>query len=233
MEVLAAPADRARRFSRFWTREIGLLHEGLLDTPHSLTEARVIYELGQVPDTTATALAQSLALDPGHLSRVLAGLESSGRRLAQALARRWPRAADLADRAPAALRSPSSTAARPTQASELLERLPPDSQGRLLGAMADDRGAARLARVRSPVARDPAAAAGRVRLGDPAPRRAVCAGVRLRHEFEALVAQIVAVLARALTIRHASAAGSPRSTASPSARSSASTWAAESRSCAC
>ena len=78
MEVLAAPADRARRFSRFWTREIGLLHEGLLDTPHSLTEARVIYELGQVPETTATALAQSLALDPGHLSRVLVGLEASG-----------------------------------------------------------------------------------------------------------------------------------------------------------
>ena len=52
----------------------------------------MIYELGQVPETTATALVQSLALDPGHLSRVLAGLEASGARLAQALARRWPRA---------------------------------------------------------------------------------------------------------------------------------------------
>src|SRR6476661_3911573 len=77
MEALAVPADRARRFSRFWTREIGLLREGLLDTPHSLTEARVIYELGQVPETTASALAQRLALDPGHLSRVLAGLEAA------------------------------------------------------------------------------------------------------------------------------------------------------------
>src|SRR6476659_1848319 len=76
MEVLAAPADRARRFSRFWTRQIGLLHEGLLDTPHSLTEARVIYELGQVAETTATALARPPALDPGHLSRVLAGLDA-------------------------------------------------------------------------------------------------------------------------------------------------------------
>ena len=73
--LVHAGADRVRRFNRFWTREIGLLQEGLLDTPHSLTEARVIYELGQVPETTASALAQALDLDPGHLSRVLAGLD--------------------------------------------------------------------------------------------------------------------------------------------------------------
>jgi DNA-binding MarR family transcriptional regulator/GNAT superfamily N-acetyltransferase len=135
MEVLAAPADRARRFSRFWTREIGLLHEGLLDTPHSLTEARVIYELGQVPETTATALAQSLALDPGHLSRVLSGLEASGvvtRRRSPADGRAQLISLDRAGRAAFAELDRRSG----EQASELLERLPPDSQGRLLGAMA-------------------------------------------------------------------------------------------------
>ena len=57
----------------------GLLQAGLLDTPHSLTEGRVIYELGQVSVTTAGTLAQILDLDPGHLSRVLAGLSASGR----------------------------------------------------------------------------------------------------------------------------------------------------------
>src|SRR3954467_5317287 len=71
-------ADRVRRFSRFWTREIGLLQDGLLDTAHSLTEARVIYELGQVPEATATELAEALDLDPGHLSRVFSGLGASG-----------------------------------------------------------------------------------------------------------------------------------------------------------
>jgi DNA-binding MarR family transcriptional regulator/GNAT superfamily N-acetyltransferase len=134
LATLATPADRARRFSRFWTREIGLLHEGLLDTQHSLTEARVIYELGQVRETTATALAHSLALDPGHLSRVLSGLETAGivsrkrspadgRAQLVALAARGRRAFAELDRRSA------------EQASELLERLPPESQARLLKAM--------------------------------------------------------------------------------------------------
>jgi DNA-binding MarR family transcriptional regulator/N-acetylglutamate synthase-like GNAT family acetyltransferase len=77
-QVVHAGSDRVRRFNRFWTRELGLLQAGLLDTPHSLTEGRVIYELGQVRETTASVLAQALDLDPGHLSRVLAGLTASG-----------------------------------------------------------------------------------------------------------------------------------------------------------
>src|SRR6478672_10135265 len=78
LDTPATGAERARRFSRFWTREIGLLEEGLLDTSHSLTEARVIYELGQASETTATALAEVLALDAGYLSRVLAALGAAG-----------------------------------------------------------------------------------------------------------------------------------------------------------
>jgi DNA-binding MarR family transcriptional regulator/GNAT superfamily N-acetyltransferase len=134
MEAVVNPADRARRFSRFWTREIGLLHEGLLDTPHSLTEARVIYELGQVPETTATALAHALALDTGHLSRVLSGLEASG-----VVARRRSPAdgrAQLISLARAGRTAFAELDRRSAeQASELLERLPPESQGRLLAAM--------------------------------------------------------------------------------------------------
>jgi DNA-binding MarR family transcriptional regulator/GNAT superfamily N-acetyltransferase len=135
MEALLAPADRARRFSRFWTREIGLLHEGLLDTRHSLTEARVIYELGQVQETTATALAGSLALDPGHLSRVLSALEAArivSRRRSPADGRAQLISLTATGRAAFAELDRRSA----EQASELLERLPPDSQTRLLGAMA-------------------------------------------------------------------------------------------------
>jgi DNA-binding MarR family transcriptional regulator/GNAT superfamily N-acetyltransferase len=135
VEVLAAPADRARRFSRFWTREIGLLREGLLETPHSLTEARVIYELGQVAETTASELARLLELDPGHLSRVLSGLQASGlvsRRRSPADGR--AQLVSLAAPGRAAFAELERRSAE--QASALLERLPPDSQARLLAAMA-------------------------------------------------------------------------------------------------
>jgi DNA-binding MarR family transcriptional regulator/GNAT superfamily N-acetyltransferase len=64
-----------RRFSRFYTHRIGLLHEGLLGGPLSLTESRIIYELAHAGSTTATKLGEELSLDPGYLSRLLRGFE--------------------------------------------------------------------------------------------------------------------------------------------------------------
>lgn len=65
-----------RHFNRFITRQIGVLHEGLLDSPYTLTEARIIFELAQQRDNlTATDLSQELELDTGYLSRILARLE--------------------------------------------------------------------------------------------------------------------------------------------------------------
>jgi DNA-binding MarR family transcriptional regulator/GNAT superfamily N-acetyltransferase len=76
----AIPSDRIagmRQFNRFYTRQIGLLRQGMLETPYSLSEARVIYEIAQ-SETTAAALAQSLGLDPAFLSRLLRRLVSRG-----------------------------------------------------------------------------------------------------------------------------------------------------------
>ena len=123
-----------RRFNRFYTKQIGLLGEGYLETPFSLTEARVLYELAHRERPSATELARELALDAGYLSRILRGFErrrlltrtpskSDGRQSHLALTARG-RAAF----APLDLRSREDITA-------MLARLAPDEQRRLIDAM--------------------------------------------------------------------------------------------------
>ncbi len=79
--MMSAMSDRVaavRAFNRFYTNRIGVLREGLLRTPHSLTEARVLYELGQREVTEVADLRRELDLDAGFLSRLLARLERNG-----------------------------------------------------------------------------------------------------------------------------------------------------------
>ncbi|MDR3516917.1 MAG: bifunctional helix-turn-helix transcriptional regulator/GNAT family N-acetyltransferase [Azospirillaceae bacterium] len=77
-EVFAGRVQAVRRFSRFYTRRIGVLHEGLHGGPLSLTEARLIYELAQAGASTAARLGHELGLDAGYLSRVLRGFQEQG-----------------------------------------------------------------------------------------------------------------------------------------------------------
>jgi DNA-binding MarR family transcriptional regulator len=105
---LEARAAALRAFNRFYTPVMGLLGRGLLRTPYTLTEARVIYELGQEREVDVADLRRRLGLDRGHLSRMLGrfdrgGLvvrrrsEDDGRRQVVALTRRGRSAFETLD----------------------------------------------------------------------------------------------------------------------------------------
>lgn len=76
--ALAVPVAAVRQFSRFYTRQLGLLDAGLLKSAFSLTEGRLLYELGTRPTATATELNRDLGIDPGYLSRLLKSFEQRG-----------------------------------------------------------------------------------------------------------------------------------------------------------
>lgn len=64
-----------RAFNRFYTNQIGVLRGRLHETPYSLTEARVIFELAQEESTPIARLRETLDIDAGYLSRILTRLE--------------------------------------------------------------------------------------------------------------------------------------------------------------
>ncbi|MDP9426841.1 MAG: helix-turn-helix domain-containing GNAT family N-acetyltransferase [Actinomycetota bacterium] len=123
-EIIETRVDGVRRFNRFWTRRIGVLREGLLHTPHTLTEARVLLEISQRINPTATDLARELGLDPGYLSRLLARLEGLG------LVTRSPSEAD-------GRRRVLSLTPKGKEAFSLLDSRSREEVGEMLGGLAE------------------------------------------------------------------------------------------------
>ena len=74
----ASHISAVRQFNRFYTKQIGVLREGHLESPFSLAEVRVLYELAHLDGPTASDLVRELALDSGYVSRILRGFEARG-----------------------------------------------------------------------------------------------------------------------------------------------------------
>jgi DNA-binding MarR family transcriptional regulator/GNAT superfamily N-acetyltransferase len=134
VEVLPERVGAVRAFNRFYTNVIGVLSEGLLQTPYSLTEARVMFELGRADASEVAALRRTLDLDAGYLSRILSRFAADG------LIRR-ERAADDARRQVVVLTDRGREVQREldarsdAQIGRILAELAEDAQRRLVGAM--------------------------------------------------------------------------------------------------
>ena len=130
----ADPIARIRAFNRFYTRRIGTLERGYLDSPFSLAEARVLYELAHRDEPVAAEIAADLGLDPGYLSRILRGFSKAGlveKRTSPRDGR--SRLLSLTVRGRAAF-APLDDASR-IQTTAMLEPLSPAAQRRLLEAI--------------------------------------------------------------------------------------------------
>ena len=126
--------EAVRRFNRLYTRRIGALQAAHLDTPFSLTEARVLYELAHREEPTLSALAKELQLDAGYLSRLLRALERRAlvarRRAAGDGRRQLLRLTSKGARAFAALEGRTRE-----EVGAMLKTLPGQAQARLLEAL--------------------------------------------------------------------------------------------------
>ena len=134
--ALAERVTAVRRFNRSYTQKIGVLGERLLDSPFSLTEARILYELAHRERPTASELGRELDLDPGYLSRILGGFRRHGLivRAASDTDRRQIHLS-LSDAGQAAF-APLDNRSR-DEIAALLARLPEPEQRRLVAAMAE------------------------------------------------------------------------------------------------
>ncbi|MFC5446527.1 bifunctional helix-turn-helix transcriptional regulator/GNAT family N-acetyltransferase [Rhizobium halophytocola] len=73
-----AMLEAVRAFNRFYTNRLGVLARDYLETPYSLTEARVLYELGARPQLSASTLIGELGVDAAYLSRILRKFRNDG-----------------------------------------------------------------------------------------------------------------------------------------------------------
>jgi DNA-binding MarR family transcriptional regulator/GNAT superfamily N-acetyltransferase len=114
-----------RAFNRFYTRQLGVLGQRLLESPFSLSDARVLYELAHRDGAAAKEIGAELDLDPGYLSRIVQKFDEEG------LVSRKPLASDRRQ-------YQLGLTAKGRAAFAKLEHSSQDHVGQMLGALASE-----------------------------------------------------------------------------------------------
>jgi DNA-binding MarR family transcriptional regulator/N-acetylglutamate synthase-like GNAT family acetyltransferase len=183
-----------RRFNRFYTRQIGVLRRNYLDSPYTLGEMRVLYELSHGEVKTASEIGRALDLDAGYLSRVLRNFEKRGF-ISRKPSKKDARQSHLALTARGAKVFAPFEKRSQDFVGSMLAKLKPDEQARLVAAMTT---------IETLLGEPTAAAAAKPSYALRAPRHGDFGWIVSRHAelyaqeygwtepFEGLCAQIVA-----------------------------------------
>jgi len=70
--------ERIREFNRFYTVLTGTLNTCYLGTGYSYTETRILFELKDHGECTATEIIERLSIDKSYMSRILKSFEEKG-----------------------------------------------------------------------------------------------------------------------------------------------------------
>ncbi len=134
MTVCSSDVAAVRQFSRFYTRLVGTLDETYLASPFSLAEVRVLYELAHRESATASQLGAELSMDPGYLSRLVAGL-ARRRLISRARSATDARVANLSLTAKGRAAFAALDAGAAASAAAMLSPLDAARRARIVGAM--------------------------------------------------------------------------------------------------
>ncbi|MBX9403692.1 helix-turn-helix domain-containing GNAT family N-acetyltransferase [Lysobacter sp. BMK333-48F3] len=194
-EIAPAQVDAVRAFNRFYTRRIDVLREDLLDSPYTLTQARVLFELAQREPVAAREIGETLGLDPGYLSRIVQAFVDAGlveKQRSEHDARSFALRLTGSGRSAFAALDRSSHAAT----AAMLAALSPLDRDRLLRAIAEAERALTPHALPAPQRlRIRAHAAGDIGWAIERHGRLYAEEYGWNHEFEALVAQLFAQFA--------------------------------------
>jgi DNA-binding MarR family transcriptional regulator/N-acetylglutamate synthase-like GNAT family acetyltransferase len=132
--IMKSQVKQIRYFNRFYTSHLGILNNHFLESDYSLSEVRVLYEIGEHPTITAQELCELLSIDKGYLSRILK-LFKKGGIIISALSKKDARVYEIGLTAKGSKLLASLQQKSDQQIEKFISKLNPDESGMLVNSM--------------------------------------------------------------------------------------------------